>query len=396
MNNNALPQQANENGDILKRCRRNFFMTSNTVFDIEMGVYPKIVYTYLSRCADNVGQSFPGRAKIADKCEISVRTVDRAINVLIAEGLLSKEAQFLPAGKGKKRRQTVNLYTIYDEPFQDHQYKEPAQTPSSNKERHTVTPPVTHSRENLRHTVTPPVTEVRTNQYPRKDTQKTTIPMHEDQSVSQSKQECTILASPPKPTEEQTDRPTDSTPSPVPTPKPPTVKPKPPAPQESPTVSPEAIAQYTATIKQNIEYDNFVANRPEEERLLLNNIVAIMIDVMVSQSPQSWNIRIGQQVKPRTVVIGAMLKLTGHDIDVVMHRFMNVREGITNKAAYLLTMLYNQYLESEAEVINTVNVGRINAFNIGQSTTRPEKPPISEWAKETAAKLGVSPEYLAS
>jgi len=96
--------------DMIRRERKDFFFSYNMIFDQPLSEHAKIIYLYLCRCADDEGQSFPGRRKIAEKCSISDRTVDKAIKELINIGLLDKEVRH----DGIKF--TSNLYTIYNKP----------------------------------------------------------------------------------------------------------------------------------------------------------------------------------------------------------------------------------------------------------------------------------------
>jgi len=67
----------------------------------------KAVYIYLCRRADAEGQAFPTYIRIAKDVGFSERTVRRAIDALIAAGLLLKEARY-----DRRGFRTSNLYTL--------------------------------------------------------------------------------------------------------------------------------------------------------------------------------------------------------------------------------------------------------------------------------------------
>jgi len=69
------------------------------------------VYVAIKRHADDTGQAFPSRARIAELAKCSVETVDRSVQRLIAAGALDKEVR-----RNAKGDPTSNLYTIYEQP----------------------------------------------------------------------------------------------------------------------------------------------------------------------------------------------------------------------------------------------------------------------------------------
>ncbi|MFZ5592328.1 MAG: helix-turn-helix domain-containing protein [Bacillota bacterium] len=87
---------------------REFFQAPNEIFDRrDINVYAKAGYIYLCRRADDDSQVFPTYAHIAEDVGVSQRTVRRAIDALIAAGLLLKEARY-----DRRGLQTSNLYTL--------------------------------------------------------------------------------------------------------------------------------------------------------------------------------------------------------------------------------------------------------------------------------------------
>ena len=70
----------------------------------------KLVFVYLSRCADRQGRCFPSLGSIAEGCGISKTSVKRAISELRLAGLVEVESRF---AEGRANgRQTSNLYRI--------------------------------------------------------------------------------------------------------------------------------------------------------------------------------------------------------------------------------------------------------------------------------------------
>ena len=64
------------------------------------------LYALLARRANGDSQAFPSRGYLADNMGCSRKSVDRALEELLAIGAITKQQQF------KDSRQTVNLYTL--------------------------------------------------------------------------------------------------------------------------------------------------------------------------------------------------------------------------------------------------------------------------------------------
>lgn len=89
----------------------DYFISFNMIFEQDLGPYPKLVYINLSRRADCMGQSFPSRQLIAKDCQISVKSVDRALKTLVGAGLLVKHAR-----RKDKSCNYTNLYSVLRKP----------------------------------------------------------------------------------------------------------------------------------------------------------------------------------------------------------------------------------------------------------------------------------------
>jgi hypothetical protein len=98
---------------IKKHERKNWFYSYNLMFELDLSIQAKMIYTYLCRCADNEGQSFPSLNDIAKKCSIKTRqTVVNGIKELEEARMLSKERR-----TRANKSNTSTLYTIYHAPY---------------------------------------------------------------------------------------------------------------------------------------------------------------------------------------------------------------------------------------------------------------------------------------
>ena len=107
----------------------------------------------------------------------------------------------------------------------------------------------------------------------------------------------------------------------------------------------------TKLIKENIDYDHLTDTRPHEMQLV-DEFVAIIIDAIITEN---CTVRIGQENKPREVVRSMLQKLDHDDIEHALDQYNSVRDKITKKKQYILTMLYNCKLENTAHYTNMAN-----------------------------------------
>lgn len=81
---------------------------SSRVWKTEVGDFgAKLVLLKLADNANDHGEAFPGRRRLATECEMSERTVDRKLELLERKGLIEKAAHHDPTG-----RQTSNRYKL--------------------------------------------------------------------------------------------------------------------------------------------------------------------------------------------------------------------------------------------------------------------------------------------
>lgn len=111
----------------------------------------------------------------------------------------------------------------------------------------------------------------------------------------------------------------------------------------------QKIDRLTDTIHENIEYEIFKSD-PDADIRLIDEIVSIIVDVMVSDSPY---VRVDAQERPRALVQHVLMELTFERIELVVEQFKAQGERITKKRQYILTMLYNARHELNAHNINT-------------------------------------------
>ncbi|MCL2188448.1 MAG: DUF6017 domain-containing protein [Defluviitaleaceae bacterium] len=108
---------------------------------------------------------------------------------------------------------------------------------------------------------------------------------------------------------------------------------------------------YTLLLKENVGYNDLAQSRPYDMQLV-DEFIAIMLDAIMSVGA---TVRIGGEGKPRALVKSQLLKLTYSDVEHAIDQFKGVTERITKKRQYILTLLYNCALETDAHYTNAVN-----------------------------------------
>ena len=93
-----------------KKMKRSVFYVGSEVWSSPLGAKAKLIYTYLCRCSNAAGESFPSVRNIAENCGISKRTVQRAIRELESFGALTVEERYIRSCGA--RRRTSNIYRI--------------------------------------------------------------------------------------------------------------------------------------------------------------------------------------------------------------------------------------------------------------------------------------------
>ena len=110
-------------------------------------------------------------------------------------------------------------------------------------------------------------------------------------------------------------------------------------------------AAYEQIIKENIEYD-LLNKYTRAELEMIDGLVQIMLDVIFTESPVT--VKIGKETKHREIVKSVYLKLNSSHIEHIISQYKAQHHKITNKTAYLRTMLYTVFSEIEAHYVNEV------------------------------------------
>lgn len=107
---------------------------------------------------------------------------------------------------------------------------------------------------------------------------------------------------------------------------------------------------YEQTLKENIEFEN-LCNIHKYDKAFIEELLSIILDVVMSENK---TITVASEKKNKELVKSVFLKLNYYNLDSVIQKYKNITTKITRKRQYIITMLYNSYLESEAGVLNDV------------------------------------------
>lgn len=110
------------------------------------------------------------------------------------------------------------------------------------------------------------------------------------------------------------------------------------------------LKAYEQTLKENIEFEN-LCNTHKHDKAFIEELLSIMLDVVMSENK---TITVASEKKNKELVKSIFLKLNYYNLDSVIQKYKNITTKITRKRQYIITMLYNSYLESEAGVLNDV------------------------------------------
>lgn len=121
--------------------QKGFFIIENKVFDYRLKPYVLSVYTYLCKCKNSKNNTcFPSRENIALNCNMSIRSVDKAIKELVSLLLIKKISRFEKSKKGKKDSQRSNLYSVESISVSGCEIHSPCDNPAPD-ESNTISPP---------------------------------------------------------------------------------------------------------------------------------------------------------------------------------------------------------------------------------------------------------------
>lgn len=110
------------------------------------------------------------------------------------------------------------------------------------------------------------------------------------------------------------------------------------------------LKAYEQTLKENIEFNN-LCNTHKHDKAFIEELLSIMLDVVMSENK---TITVASEKKNKELVKSVFLKLNYYNLDSVIQKYKNITTKIKKKRQYIITMLYNSYLEGEATVLNDV------------------------------------------
>lgn len=116
-------------------------------------------------------------------------------------------------------------------------------------------------------------------------------------------------------------------------------------------MSQQKMDAYRELIRENIDYDGFVKDRPYDAAQL-DEMVELMLEAVCSQKK---NIRVAGNDFPQAVVKSRLLKLEGEHIRFVFDCLRKNTTQVRNMKQYLLTVLYNAPVTMESYYAAQVN-----------------------------------------
>ncbi len=110
--------------------------------------------------------------------------------------------------------------------------------------------------------------------------------------------------------------------------------------------------QYEKLIKANIEYDIKMFDLSGTvDQELFDDFYNLILEIVLSDTEEY---RINGATVPGEIVRSRMLKLTGDDICLAINQFSRVREKIHNVRSYMISVLFNASVTSNAYITNDV------------------------------------------
>lgn len=125
----------------------------------------------------------------------------------------------------------------------------------------------------------------------------------------------------------------------------------------------QELKKLIASIKDNIEY-NIIEVMRQQKNLddenqqfikMFDSIYRIILDVMTTESGY---IRINKQEKPIDAVKGIFSKIDFSVINETIWKLKRIDTKVVNFKSYIITTLYNQFLEREFQVQNLIYMDR--------------------------------------
>lgn len=123
----------------------------------------------------------------------------------------------------------------------------------------------------------------------------------------------------------------------------------------------QGLSQQIIRIKDNIDYNIIEEMRQDGKNEhfvnMFDSIYRIIVDVMTTDSKY---IRINKQNKPISIVRSIFSKIDFMDIESIIHSLKRVENKIINFKNYILTTIYNHYIEKDFKLQNDLYVNEGN------------------------------------
>lgn len=114
----------------------------------------------------------------------------------------------------------------------------------------------------------------------------------------------------------------------------------------------ENISDVIESIYRQVEYDNIIAGMNKIEREILDDVIAVMLDIYTGTSD---TIMIGRNTYTRTQVLERLRTIDSSCMRYIVDSIKTKAKIISNPRAYILTCLYNAPI-----TINTAFIAEIN------------------------------------
>lgn len=119
----------------------------------------------------------------------------------------------------------------------------------------------------------------------------------------------------------------------------------------------QGLSQEITKIKNNVNYNIIEEirqdNKNEHFVNMFDSIYRVIVDVMTTDSKY---IRINKENKPISIVRSIFSKIDFMDIESIIHSLKRVEHKIINFKSYIVTAIYNHYIEKEFKLQNDLYV----------------------------------------
>ena len=119
----------------------------------------------------------------------------------------------------------------------------------------------------------------------------------------------------------------------------------------------QGLSQEITKIKNNVNYNIIEEMRQDSKNEhfvnMFDSIYRVIVDVMTTDSK---HIRINKEDKPVSIVRSIFSKINFIDIESIIHSLKKVEHKIINFKNYILTTIYNHYIEKDFKLQNDLYV----------------------------------------